>query len=337
MAKIEPFEAYKAQQRRLALLALLADQPKATTDCVADEQLASLVEGALSQQESEQCMAHLAQCDRCSGLWVQLDQEWQRQERQEQRNKRRKLQKKPRPFTVVGSILAAAASVAVFVTITTRVDRKTAHLPPPPAARQQERLVAPPAPAEKGVEQESTLATASPQRQEMAAAVDTTTVPVTASVPLADSAVHDQQNDTLAKQQETAPPVATTAQEPLLASPAVAVAEKKEAASPLAAAAEPVARMTKPAATPPATAVGGAPPLSLATWQEQLRHDCTRPPTPEQLAALAALGRQLLASSSLDEARRQRINTLLEPLEAQQEVEARCKAILELLASSPVP
>ena len=74
-----------------------------------------------------------------------------------------------------------------------------------------------------------------------------------------------------------------------------------------------MARMAKPAAAPP---VGSAAtPLSLATWQEQLRHDCTRPPAPEQLVALAAQGRQLLDSTSLDEAGRQQVHALLAPLD----------------------
>lgn len=334
MAKIEPFEQYKAQQRRLALLALLADQPKASTDCVEDEQLASLVEGSLSQEKTEQCMAHLAQCDRCSGLWVQLDQEWQRQDRQEQRGKRRKLQKKPRPFTVIGSLLAAAASVAIFVTITTRVDRKTAHLPPPPPARQQERMAAPPAPAEKGMVQESTPAIAPPPQQEMAATADNAAAPAAASAPLVDVSVHDQQNDEMAKKQETAARSASTVQEAQLAAQATGVAEKEAAP---AAAAEPLARMAKPVAAPVAPAVDDATPHSLATWQERLRHDCTRPPAPEQLVALAAQGRQLLASTSLDEAGRQQVQTLLTHLEGQQAVEPRCKAILELLGPVPTP
>lgn len=327
MAKIEPFEEYKAQQRRLALLALLADQPKTTTDCLEDNQLAELVEGSLAQEEADLYMAHLAQCDRCSGLWVQLDQEWQRQERQEQRDKRRKLQKKPRPFTVLGSILAAAASVAVFITITTRVDRKIAHQPLPPPARQQEWVAAPPAPAEKGMVEESTLAAPSPQQQEITASADKTDVPVT-TAPLMDSPVQDQQDNALAKKEETASPSAATVQEPLLASRAATVAEK-EAAAPLTTAAEPMARMAKPAAAPPAG--GGSASLSLHTWQEQLRNDCTRPPTPEQMAALAVQGRQLLATADLDEAGRQRVNTLLASLEGQHELEARCKAILEIL------
>ena len=337
MAKIEPFEQHKAQQRRLALLALLADQPKATTDCVEDELMASLVEGSLSPQETEQCMAHLAQCDRCSGLWVQLDQEWQRQDRQEQRNKRRKLQKKPRPFTVLGSILAAAASVAVFVTITTRVDRKTAYLPPPPAAQQQERMAALPAPTptEKGATQEAApLASGAPQ-QEMAAVADNTAAAVAPATDLADTAIGDQQRYELTEKKEKATSPAPTADQPLLAVQSVAVAEKEAPATPTApeSAPEPLARATKPAAAPP---VGGSTALpSLTTWQEQLRHDCTRPPTPEQLTALAVQGRQLLASTSLDEAERQRVQNLLHPLEGQQEVEARCKAILELLGPPP--
>ena len=330
MAKIEEFEQYKAHQRRLALLALLADQPKATTACLEDEQLASLVEGALPQEEVDQYMVHLAQCDRCSGLWVQLDQEWQRQEKIEQRNKRRKLQKKPRPFTVAGSLLAAAASVAVFVTITTRVDRKISLPLTTPPARQQELAIVPPAPSEeKGVAQESVPAAAPPQEQELAAATDSTAEPVAASQLMADRAVNEEQAE--AKKKESVAPPAAPNQAPLLASGSANVAEKEGGPATLAAAPEPMARMAKPATVPPQPTVGGAAPLSVAAWQEQLRRDCTQPPSAEQLTALADQGRQMLASAALDAEGRQRVTTLLEVLERQEEVELRCTAILELL------
>lgn len=330
MAKIEEFEQYKAHQRRLALLALLADQPKTTTACLEDEQLASLVEGTLPQEEADQYMAHLAQCDRCSSLWVQLDQEWQRQEKIEQRNKRRKLQKKPRPFTVVGSLLAAAASVAVFVTITTRVDRKISLPLTTPPVRQQELAAVPPAPSEeKGAMQESVPATALPQVQEPAAATDSADTHAAASLLMADRAVNEEQAE--AKKKDSATPLAAPNQAPLLASGSAPVAEQESAPVTLAAAPKPMARMAKPAAVPPPPAVGGAAPLSFAAWQEQLRRDCTQPPSSEQLTALADQGRQLLASAALDAEGRQRVTTLLEALERQEEVELRCKAILELL------
>lgn len=330
MAKIEEFEQYKAHQRRLALLALLADQPKATTACLEDEQLASLVEGALPQEEVDQYMVHLAQCDRCSGLWVQLDQEWQRQEKIEQRNKRRKLQKKPRPFTVAGSLLAAAASVAVFVTITTRVDRKISLPLTTPPARQQELAIVPPAPSEeKGVAQESVPAAAPPQEQELAAATDSTDTPTAAPQVVADAAVNEEQVE--AKSKESAAQSSTIEQAPVLASAAAELAKKEEAPPLMAAAPEPMARMAKPAAAPPQPAVGGAAPLSFAAWKEQLRSDCTQPPSAEQLAALAVQGRQILAAEALDAEGKQRVTTLLEALERQEEIELRCKAILEFL------
>lgn len=330
MAKIEEFEQYKAHQRRLALLALLADQPKTTTACLEDEQLASLVEGTLLQEEAEQCMVHLAQCDRCSGLWVQLDQEWQRQEKVEQRNKRRKLQKRPRPFTVVGSLLAAAASVAVFVTITTRVDRKLSHPLTTPPARQQELAAVAPAPSEeKDALQESVPASVEPQKQELAAVTDNTAAPAAASQLMADRAVNEEQAE--AKKKESVAQPSAPNQAPLLASGSANVAEKEGGPATLAAAPEPMPPMAKPAAVPPQPTVGGAAPLSVVTWQELLRRDCSQPPSAEQLAALAVQGRQMFASEALDAEGRQRVTTLLEVLERQEEVELRCKAILELL------
>lgn len=296
MAKIEELEQYKAQQRRLALLALLADQPKATSPCLADEQLAILVEGSLAEDQVDECMAHLAQCDRCSALWVQLDQEWQRQERLEQRNKRRKLQKNPRPFTIIGSLLAAAASIAVFVTITTRVDRKISHPMPRPPAQQQSLTAVPPMPSgEKDAVQKSAPAIAPPQRE------------------------------------EPATPAVAANQAPLPASESAKVAENEGAPATLAAAPEPMARMDKPAAAPSPPAVGGVASLSCAAWQEQLRRDCAQPPPPEQMAALATQGRQMLASEALDPEDRQRVTTLLESLERREEVELRCRTILDLL------
>lgn len=187
-----------------------------------------------------------------------------------------------------------------------------------------------PAPSEeKGVAQESVPATAPPQVQEPTAATDRTAEPVAASQLMVDRAVNEEQAE--AKKKDSVASPAAPNQAPLLASGSANVAEKEGVPATLAAAPEPMARMAKPAAAPPPPAVGGAAPLSFAAWQEQLRSDCTQPPSPEQLAALAVQGRQILASEALDAEGKQRVTTLLEALERQEEIELRCKAILELL------
>ncbi len=53
----------------------LPEQPegRAGNDCISDEMLALLYDGALEGEEQERALFHLARCDRCLGAWLALD------------------------------------------------------------------------------------------------------------------------------------------------------------------------------------------------------------------------------------------------------------------------
>ena len=137
MAKITELEKKRTAERRLALLVLTGEQPQASGSCLDLEELAALVEGKLAPEQVEPCLDHLAGCEHCYALWRQLDREWQEQAGKSGRNTLRRLIRRPRFLATAGSLLAAAASIAVFLNITTQADRHTLmRLPEQPVQEQ---------------------------------------------------------------------------------------------------------------------------------------------------------------------------------------------------------
>lgn len=111
-------EQQREADRRLALLALVSEQPEPCGACLEPEELSALIEGRLTPEQIEPCLTHLAGCERCYALWLRLDREWRGQTGRSNRNTLRRLISRPRFLAAAGSLLAAAASIAVFLNIT---------------------------------------------------------------------------------------------------------------------------------------------------------------------------------------------------------------------------
>lgn len=101
-------------QKRTALLALSAHRSEKSGTCLSSELMTALVEERCSADEREAALAHLAGCDRCYQEWLSLNA----------LNKKRatggtvlRFVTRPRNLAAVGSLLAAAASVALFLNI----------------------------------------------------------------------------------------------------------------------------------------------------------------------------------------------------------------------------
>ena len=182
MAEQKAFDKTRAARRRLALLALSGDQPAPATPCPEPTELAALVEGRLEPAREETCLAHLAGCDRCCALWLQLDRHRQEQAATGRRGRLLRLIGRPRTLTVAGSLLAAAASVALVLTLTLQADRTTLTRQPEQSVEKQSRAtpaadsavlaksgenpvaaVPPPATSEQKTFARKRLETASPQ------------------------------------------------------------------------------------------------------------------------------------------------------------------------------
>ena len=93
------------------LLALSADKNHQPGPCVSDEELAMLVEDNMDTEHRQKCLEHLAGCETCYNQWLFLKKE----EDNHKRNILPLLSKKS--YTYIGSSLALAASVVVFLNV----------------------------------------------------------------------------------------------------------------------------------------------------------------------------------------------------------------------------
>ena len=322
MAEQRDFDKTRAAQRRLALLVLSSDQPAPATPCPEPTELAALVEGRLEPARVEVCLAHLAGCDQCAALWLRLDRHRQEQANSGRRGRLLRLVGRPRALTVAGSLLAAAASVALVLTLTLQADRTTlTRLPDKPAGELSratsgtDSAVPPPAASEQQGYGRERLETASPHAAG-------STQPRSLEAKREDALVHSK--------------VATTEPD----SPAAE-------AQPAATGGQDLERSGQKAASLPGTAADEqAPPpsgqfqlgrrakapLTVSGWQDRIRAGCTGQPDAAFFAGVLDQGRRLLADpAGLNEQERHRIERILTLLAQPQPADDHCRAMLDLL------
>ena len=323
MAEQKAFDKTRAARRRLALLALSGDQPAPATPCPEPTELAALVEGRLEPAREETCLAHLAGCDRCCALWLQLDRHRQEQAATGRRGRLLRLIGRPRTLTVAGSLLAAAASVALVLTLTLQADRTTLTRLPEKTAEVQSRAtsgtdsaVPPPAASEQQGYGRERLETASPQAAG-------STQPRSLEAKREDAVVHSK--------------VATT--EP--ASPAVEAQPAASNGQDLESNEQGRSASSLPNTTdePPAPPSGrlqparrAKAPLTFSGWQDRIRAGCKGQPDPTFFAGVRDQGRTLLAApDGLNEQERRLIEGVLALLAEPQPANHRCRALLDLV------
>ena len=322
MAEQRDFDKTRAAQRRLALLVLSSDQPAPATPCPEPAELAALVEGRLEPAREGTCLAHLAGCDNCCSLWLQLDRHRQEQAATGRRGRLLRLVGRPRALTVAGSLLAAAASVALVLTLTLQADRTTLTRLPEKTAEVQSRAtsgtdsaVPPPAASEQQGYGRERLETASPHAAG-------STQPRSLEAKREDALVHSK--------------VATTEPD----SPAAE-------AQPAATGGQDLERSGQKAASLPGTAADEqAPPpsgqfqlgrrakapLTVSGWQDRIRAGCTGQPDAAFFAGIRDQGTTLLADpADLNEPERHRIERILALLSRPQPANDHCRAMLDLL------
>jgi hypothetical protein len=313
MAPITSLEHERKKQRRLAMLALLSHQTTPAGDCLGDEELAALVEERLAPEERERCLAHLAGCDRCLGMWLALDRE---HHSRRSRWQSLKLQmRRPRMLTAIGSALAAAASIAVFLSLTTQVDRSVVSrreatleqlAPPPssPSAILQDQADAPPAASSLGEGRKDTVA----QRA----------IPAEPATVKKKESGLEQQRPRAARSAVPVPP---------------GVEEKQTTDNVVPGAGAGEAATRRAAAPPPAAEPEAACLPSVEEWRDRIRALCAGRSDRRAQAALVEQGRRLLAeSSSLDAGQRRQIEAVVNLLAGGQPVEHQCQSVLDLLA-----
>ena len=107
------FDKKKKERRIAALLALASEKKSDVARCLTGEEMALLVDGNCSVQEKERGWAHLSDCQECYDQWYVLKME----EREGRKEGGIVHLMRPKTFAVVGSTLAVAASIAVFLNI----------------------------------------------------------------------------------------------------------------------------------------------------------------------------------------------------------------------------
>lgn len=99
-------------ERLVAGVALATSQQVPTGACLAPEQLAALVDDRLAVGERQAALAHLAECESCYAAWREVAAA--SSTREQKRGTLARLLR-PRNLASIGSALALAASVVVFV------------------------------------------------------------------------------------------------------------------------------------------------------------------------------------------------------------------------------
>lgn len=107
------FTKNKRERKAAALIALAAEKKNGVSSCLADEEMAQLVEGRCSAGEKDRAWVHLSDCRQCYEQWYSLKTQ-----------KGFPLKKgvivnlmQRKPLALIGSGLAVAVSVAVFLNL----------------------------------------------------------------------------------------------------------------------------------------------------------------------------------------------------------------------------
>ena len=349
MSEPNELAAQKAAEQRLALLALAATPEQPCGACPDAEQLAALVEGRLSREEADTCLNHLAGCEACYGLWRQLDRCHQEQTALHPKKRISRWISRPRLLTAVGSLLAAAASVAMFLNITTHIDRSTLpRLAEQPTLEHRQAVpaedaagnrapAAPPSPAARDQAGDPGLHLATPKpepsgqgtRSKMAQP-DRPSGGSPGEAPVRTRAMRES-----GKGAEKKAAALTDAPQP--DREREVQQEEMLARQPEAASAPTAPQAAMRSAAPAPVAADGVATPALIDWENSLLTDCRGKPGAEGLDLLAKQGRQLLRQPAvLNTAERQRVQRILAVLDARTPAEHRCQALLRLLEEPPV-
>ncbi len=120
MADIHSIDKKRQADRVIALLGLQAAEEGVSSPCLTDEELAALVDRQCSLDEQDRVFGHLASCSDCYRRWLALSEIIDAEtgtETQPQTKKTIHPLFQAKQMAWVGSLLAAAASVVLFINI----------------------------------------------------------------------------------------------------------------------------------------------------------------------------------------------------------------------------
>lgn len=325
--------------QQLAQLALLAAQPEQAGACLNEATLAALVEGRLDQETRKASLQHIASCERCLQLWLQLDQIWQMQQLDEGSSSHVQLHQR-KVLAITGSLLAVAASVAVFVTLTPQMMHQRTVTRAPLTSQQAAKRVteaeapskAPPSPQiERAPAPLQSTEESQPEKKlagnaPSSAAPGKTRNPIVAAMP-APSAPQAQISAT------PEPPASVAADQSQAVAPIMAESAKGGAPQPAIAKRNFSAANNQPQGEITSNQAMATSPVSL--WTNQIRQGCSQKPASEFFIRIAREGRQLLASPSLTSDERQQVQQILIRITMRKSPEENCQDLQQVLEQHP--
>lgn len=131
----------KRSDKATALLTLAAEKGEVPGSCLSDEELTLLVEGRSGHREIAELWAHLGNCDKCYEVWLSLRSGMKAEA------PRGRLYRLPRvrTFGYIGTALAAAASIVVYLNVV-KMDKLAEQEVAPPTIHLQDKKSASPQP-----------------------------------------------------------------------------------------------------------------------------------------------------------------------------------------------
>ena len=151
---LDPHDNFeKRAEKATALLTLAADKGKVRGSCLKDEEMAALVDGRSGVTALPEIWAHLSTCDRCYAEWLLL----QKNVQQEAHRGRLYHLSRWRKLRYLGTALAAAASIAVYLNVVKMEDKAVEQAVNPRTIFQEDTNVAtPPSVSSKDKEEKIT-------------------------------------------------------------------------------------------------------------------------------------------------------------------------------------
>ncbi len=308
----------KKAEKAAVLMALAAETGKAAGPCLAAEEMAALVDGRVKAPALAVYLAHLGSCGKCYEEWLFLKKERTLSTPRRRVYALRRIKK----FSYIGSALAVAASIAVYLNVGNMAD-KTLEQAVPGAALIQDHAVAP-VPQRPAVEK---------SEKDQAPPATGQNIAGSAAVPAAPARIREQ-----AKGRLEARPAAPAGSELLWEQRAKRLA----GLPPDAGTAQPEGLVAKEAESTPAerSAAPAAPPgaADMAGWLVQLREACLADRHGAEFwAEMIDRGERLrpIGSTTPADKQRRRITTLLALLREMRDPVSetgQCRLILAELA-----
>jgi hypothetical protein len=331
MATIHKFDQKKQADRRTALLGLAADQPAEAGVCPTSAEMAELID-LCTTEKKEQFFRHIAVCETCYREWLTLQMVLDKRIESKKKSRLFKFFE-PGNMALFGTLLAAAASVVVFLNINLPTTEKTSLIAPIESMRQEpssvreeeksrpavsaERQDAPPAPTKPTVKPDTLR-----KKPETPASVDAFKMEKKRSVPAAPAAMPPAPASALKK--------GLPAQESISAEKALPKAAREDATD---GAVRSQTGGGMPALRHSRLQAG---PAVFGQWRQQLENGCREQRTSEAFwQEMERKGREVKAhSGELQQDEQTTLENLLLLTTGMEKanVSERCRKILDLLA-----